>query len=79
MLIQQGNFGDADGALRAAASIEPLDPQPRISLAIALALQGKVEEAQKVGDVGLLMLPPSERDAQREKLYEIIASNKKST
>jgi tetratricopeptide (TPR) repeat protein len=79
MLVQQGDLVEAVGALRAAVSIEPLDPQPRTSLAIALAFQGKAEEAQKVGEAGLLMLPSSERQAQRAALNKIIVSNAKST
>ncbi|NYE28066.1 tetratricopeptide (TPR) repeat protein [Rhodanobacter sp. K2T2] len=79
MLVQLGQLDDAEGALRAAVGFEPLDPQPRISLATALALQGKTDEAQKVGDVGILMLPSSERDAKRAALNKIISPNAKST
>jgi hypothetical protein len=79
MLVQQGNLVDAEGSLRAAVGIEPLDPQPRISLAIALALQGKAEEARKVGEVGILMLSSSEGDVRRAALNKIISSNAKST
>jgi len=78
-LVQLGHLHEAEGALRAAVDIEPLDPQPRISLAIALALHGKADEARKVGEVGILMLPSTERDAKRAALNKIISSNAKST
>jgi hypothetical protein len=78
MLIQQGNLVDAEGALRATVNIEPLDPLPRISLAMALALEGKTKEARKIGDVGIGMLPVNEGDAQQAALNRIISSKEKS-
>jgi len=79
MLVLQHNLDDAEGVLRAAIDIDPLNPQPQISLAIALAIHGKTEDAREVGEAGILMLPADERDPQREVLYKAIASNEKST
>jgi hypothetical protein len=79
MLVLQGHLDDAEGALRAAIDIEPLDPQPRISLAIALAIHGKADDARNVGEAGILMLPADERDLQRKALNKAIALNGKST
>lgn len=79
MLILQGKLDDAVGALGDARDADPLDPQPRISLAIALALQGKVNEANKAGDEGIRMLPSNERDVQRAALNDAISSRSNST
>ena len=74
MLVLQGHLEDAEQILRAAMKMDPLDPQPQLSLAMTLALQGKKDEAHSVGESGIALLPPDERDPRRKELDKAIAS-----
>lgn len=72
MLVLQGHLEDAEGTFRAAMNMDPLDPQPRLSLATALAMQGNGKEAREVGDSGIALLSPDKRDAARRRLDHAI-------
>jgi tetratricopeptide (TPR) repeat protein len=78
MLGLQGHLNDSEQVLRAAMKVDPLDPQPQMSLAMTLALQGKKEEALKVGEAGIALLPPAERAAGHKMLDKAIASSTRS-
>lgn len=74
MLALQGHLTDAEAILRAAVKLDPFDPYPQLSLATALALQGRKDQARKVGEIGIALLVPEERDPQREMLDKAIAA-----
>jgi len=74
MLTLQGNLVDAEGALRAVVEMDTLSPEPKIALAMTLALAGKAEEARQVGDAGIEMLPANERSARQKALDQVIES-----
>jgi tetratricopeptide (TPR) repeat protein len=78
MLALQGHQEDAEQILHNAIKMDPLDPQPRLSLAMALAFQGKEDEARTVGESGIVLLPPEERGPRRQALDEAIASGIRS-
>jgi len=77
-LVLQGHLEDAEQLLRIAMKMDPLDPQPKLSLAIALALQGRKDEALIVGESAIVLLPLDERGARRKKLDDTIASGIRS-
>ncbi|OOG42491.1 tetratricopeptide repeat protein [Rhodanobacter sp. C05] len=79
MLALQGHPSDAEQVLRAALKMDPLDPHAQMSLAMTLALQGKKEQAQKVGEAGIALLPPDERGPGQKMLDETIAAGTRST
>jgi hypothetical protein len=60
-LILQGRLHDAEHVLDLSAALNPNDPQPRLSLATTLALQGKSDEAKQLGVSAIGMLPANER------------------
>ncbi|MHB1059067.1 MAG: tetratricopeptide repeat protein [Rhodanobacter sp.] len=68
MLALQGHLDDAEHLLRTAMKMAPLDPKPQVSLSMILALQGRKEEAQKIGQAGITLLPPGERSQQQKAL-----------
>jgi hypothetical protein len=65
MLLMQGHLGDAVQVLRLAIEVEPLDPQPKISLAVALALQGQRAEALEIGQPAIAASPVSQSEQNR--------------
>jgi len=73
MLVQQGHLEDATGIFRAAIEMDPLDPQPQLSLATTLALQNKKDEARKIGDAAITLLPSDRRHAAYKILDQAIA------
>jgi len=79
MLVLQGNWDEAENILRATVKMDPLDPQPRLSLAAALAYHGKKEEALEMGKSGLALLPPDERDSAQSVLDRALAAGVEPT
>jgi tetratricopeptide (TPR) repeat protein len=79
MLILQGHLDDAEQVLRAAMEMEPLDPQPQLALAVALALQDKQEEAHEIGKSGMTLLTPDKRDSAQQMLNRAFATGAKPT
>lgn len=65
MLLMQGHLDDAVQVLHAAIKVEPLDPQPKISLAMALALQGKKAESLEIGEPAIAASPISQNEQNR--------------
>jgi hypothetical protein len=80
VLTMQGHLDDAVQVLRAAANTVPYDPQPRLSLAVALALQGKKAEALAIGESAITVSASTQDEKKR--LHSIldaaIASGQKS-
>lgn len=74
MLVLQGHFEDAVQILREVIKLDPLDPYPHLQLAMALALEGKIDQAREVGESGIALLPPDERGPQRKMLDDALAS-----
>lgn len=67
MLLTQGHLDDAVQVLRTAIKVEPLDPQPKLSLAMALALQGKKVEALEIGEPAIANSPMSQNEQNRQR------------
>jgi len=66
MLIQQRHFDDAEAVLRSGIGLDPLNPQARFWLVLALAHQGKRDQAIEEGKATLPLLAPDDRhDAQK--------------
>jgi protein O-mannosyl-transferase len=74
MLTLQNQPADAEGLFREAIKLDPTDPQPKLSLATALAMQGKMSEANEVGEAGIAQLSPEKRAAAHEALQRAVAS-----
>ena len=81
MLLMQDHLDDAVQVLRTTVKTEPLDPQPKISLAMALALQGKKAEALEIGEPAIATSPISqnEQNRLRNMLNAAIETGLKST
>ena len=79
MLVLQGHLDDAEYILRTAVNTAPLDPQPRLSLAVTLAHQGKEKEAIEVGKSGIDLLAPDKRDSAQATLDRALAVGTEST
>ncbi len=67
MLLMQDHLNDAVQVLRIAIEVEPLDQQPKLSLATALALQGKEAEALEVGEPAIANSPMSQNEQNRQR------------
>jgi protein O-mannosyl-transferase len=80
MLLKQGRLDDAVQVLRTAIKVEPLAPQPKLSLATALALQGKKAEALEIGEAVIAnsSMSQNEQNRQRKVLNAAIATGQKS-
>jgi protein O-mannosyl-transferase len=72
MLLLQGHLGDAEGVFRSAVEVDPLDSQSRIWLATSLAMQGKLDEARKMGESSISLLPPDKRDSAQKALDQLL-------
>jgi len=68
----KGDLAGAETAYRDAISLDPLIPTTHISLAIALAAQGKLAEARATADKGLALLAPDERERNRRTFEEFL-------
>lgn len=73
-LLLKRKWSDAEGVFRAAAHISPLKPQPRLGLAVALALQGHAAQAQQAVASALPLLPPNMRKHARQKIVYLTRS-----
>ena len=78
--LQQGHLDDAVQILRTAVKLEPLAPQPKLSLATALALQGKKAEALEIAEPVIVgsSMSQDEQNRQRKMLNAAIATGQKS-
>jgi hypothetical protein len=63
-LLLQNRPQASEQIARSAMAMDPLDPTPPLALATALAVQGKLDEAQRVESAAVLLLPPDKRSAQ---------------
>ncbi|HTV84498.1 MAG TPA: hypothetical protein VME63_03790 [Dyella sp.] len=72
MLLLQGHLDDAESIFRSAIHVDPSDAQSQISLATTLAMQGKADEARKVGAAAIALLSPDKRDSTRHALDQAI-------
>jgi protein O-mannosyl-transferase len=78
MLVLQGQLSDSDEIFREAIRLGPLDPQPRLALATALAMQGKIKEATEIGESGISLLSPDKRKSAQKDLSRAITSGVRS-
>ncbi|MDR3385469.1 MAG: tetratricopeptide repeat protein [Rudaea sp.] len=62
----------AEEAYRDAISMEPLDPQAQMNLALLLARQGRTLEARRQLELALSLLAPDQRDARRRVFEQIL-------
>lgn len=76
MLILRGEPADAAELFRAAIDAAPLDPNPRMALALSLAALGKPQEAREMGESGLVLFTDDDkRNAARRDLERALDSN----
>jgi protein O-mannosyl-transferase len=69
LMLLQNNPVASEQAARQAIAMDELDPNPQLALAIALAFQGKTEQATSVEATALGLLAPDARE-QRKKSFE---------
>ncbi|MBD8873111.1 tetratricopeptide repeat protein [Rhodanobacter sp. DHB23] len=79
MLIQQGHFNDAEMVLRSAVNLDPIEPLARVWLAVALAQQGKKDQAIAEGTVAKQLLAPSDRRGAQTILAHVLQEETDST
>jgi tetratricopeptide (TPR) repeat protein len=65
LLLMQDHVDDAVQVLRTVVKVEPFDLQSQISLAMALALQGKKAEALEIGEPAIAASPISQNEQNR--------------
>jgi tetratricopeptide (TPR) repeat protein len=75
--ILSGQPRDAETILREVIALDPFAPQPRLSLAIALALQGEKDQARIASQEGIALLPPIKQKAAREDFDKFVDSDAK--
>jgi hypothetical protein len=71
-LIQKNDLLDAESLFRAAIRSNPFDPQPRLGLSIALALQGQAVQARQEVTSAATLLPASKRNDAHKNIEQII-------
>jgi hypothetical protein len=75
LLFAKGNYRDAVSVLRAATEMNPLMPEPQISLALALAADGQADDARQIATSALLLLPPDQRQSRAQSVNKSINFN----
>jgi hypothetical protein len=78
-LILQDKLHDAEHILDLSVSLNPQNPQPQLWLAKALALEGKSDEAQQLGDSAIGMLPANEQAPALQSLNAATDAGRKNT
>ena len=80
-LVAEGNldrlrhdFEGAEAAYREAISLDPLDPNPHMNLAVLLARQGHVDEAREALEAAILLYPAGEQPVQRQAFDRILSA-----
>jgi tetratricopeptide (TPR) repeat protein len=61
----QGDLPGAESAYRDAVRLDPMIPVPHLSLATVLAKQGKIAEARRAAEEGLVLLTPDRQQRSR--------------
>ena len=79
MLTLQGHLDDAEQVLRATISMDPLDPQAQLSLAVVLAHHGKKEQAIEVAKSAMPLIVPGKRDVAQKTLDRALEEGTRST
>jgi hypothetical protein len=72
--LSEGHLSAAEAAARAATALDNLDPSPQILLAVALAQEGKIPEAQQVETTTNALLPPGDQVEQRRAFDQFVKS-----
>jgi len=70
--LMENKLTEAEGLLRAASKMDPLDAKTKYDLAITLGLLGNVEEARSSGQDALDLLPSATREESRQTLEQAI-------
>ncbi len=68
------DFDGAEAAYREAISLDPLDPNPRMNLAVLLARQGHADESREALDAAILLYPAGEQPVQRQAFQRILSA-----
>jgi len=68
----QGDMAGAEEAYRDAISLDPQNPTTLMSLAITLALEGKIDEARRNAGESLMLFAPDDRPRQQERFERIL-------
>ena len=71
--LLQGNSAAAEKVAKSAIAMDNLDPEPQHTLAVALALQGKITEAEQVEDAAISLVEPSERQQQHQRFESLLS------
>lgn len=74
LMLLQGHPGPAEQTARQAVAMDQLDPNPQLTLATALALQGKKDEAKSTEATALALLTPSARPRAQESFDQLMMS-----
>lgn len=77
--LLEGHLTAAEAAARAAMTLDNLDPSPQFLLAVALALEGRITEAQQVETRAIALLPPADQPAQRRAFDQLLKSRQTDT
>jgi hypothetical protein len=70
----QNDRKGAEEAYRDAITMGPRDPKVRMSLAMLLAREGRVQEAREEAETSLLLFAPSEREEARRAFDEVLTA-----
>ena len=70
--LMENRLTEAEGLLRAASNIDPLDAKTKYDLATTLGLRGNSEEAKSIGMAALNLLPSTEHEKSRQALEQAI-------
>lgn len=76
LLTLKGNFFDAESVLRVAVGLDTQDPEPQISLALALAYAGKMDEAKQIGYAAIARLPAVNVSSRRKAFEHAMSSGR---
>lgn len=78
-LVLQGHLSNAEDAFHAAIRLSPFDPQPRLGLSVALALQGQASQARQAVTSAMILLPPGRKSDAHQNIEKIILAQKKTS
>lgn len=72
--VLQGQPQKAESVARASMQLDNLDPAPQLTLAVALAMQGKIAQSRQVENKAITLLVPDEQAMQRRKFEDLLKS-----
>jgi tetratricopeptide (TPR) repeat protein len=78
LLELQGDLPSAEEAYRSAIDLDARNPVARVTLAMLLAREGRVDEARSQAGTALALFAPDERDQRRAAFEQALAAGTKS-